>query len=70
MVNPKKVRISITIFKETLVVIDSLIKKLEKENPLVPYTRSSVLEGAFICQMNQIAKEHESKNQNTKEEEK
>lgn len=70
MVNPKKVRISITIFKDTLVVIDSLIKKLEKENPLVHYTRSSVLEGAFICQMDGVVKEYESKNQETKEEEK
>ena len=68
MVSPKKVRISITIFKETLNTIDSLIKKLEKENPLVPYTRSSVLEAAFITQMNEIVEAMEKQKQ--KEEEK
>ena len=68
MVSPKKVRLQITIHKETLNTIDNLIKRLEKENPLVPYTRSSVLEGAFIAQLNQIIQEHE--NQKNKEEEK
>lgn len=68
MVSPKKVRLQITIYKDTLVTIDNLIKRLEKENPLVPYTRSSVLEGAFIAQLNQIIQEHE--NQKNKEEEK
>lgn len=70
MVSPKKVRLQITIHKDTLVTIDNLIKRLEKENPLVPYTRSSVLEGAFIAQLNQIIEDYESKNQKNKEEEK
>lgn len=70
MVSPKKVRLQITIHKDTLVTIDNLIKRLEKENPLVPYTRSSVLEGAFIAQLNQIIQDYEGKNQKNKEEEK
>ena len=68
MVSPKKVRIQITIHKETLNTIDNLIKRLEKENPLVPYSRSSVLEGAFIHQCELMLQELESKNQKKEEE--
>ena len=65
MVGPKKVRISVTLLKSTLDVIDKLVETLEKRNPLVPYSRSSVLEGAFIAQMSAIIEE----NKNQKEEE-
>lgn len=68
MVSPKKVRISVTLFKTTLQTIDALIARLEKENPLVPYTRSSVLEGAFIAQIDEIVKAYEKQEQDKKEE--
>lgn len=64
----RKQRIQITLLKTTVQTIDELIKQLEKANPLVPYTRSSVLEGAFLAQIDAIIKEYETKNQNNKEE--
>lgn len=61
MVSEKKVRIQVTLNKVTLETIDNLIKKLEKENPMGGYSRSSVLEGAFIAQCDQMVKDYEAK---------
>ena len=48
MVSPKKCRLQVTFHKETVAVLDKLVTKLSEMNPLQPYSRSSVLEGAFM----------------------
>lgn len=67
MVSPKKCRLQVTFHKETVAVLDKLVSKLSEMNPLQPYSRSSVLEGAFMHHVDiilaEIVKEQEKQKQ-------
>ena len=54
MVSKKKIRIQVTMDRQTVELLDKLVEKLNKERPMATHTRSSILEGAFINYFSEI----------------